>query len=137
VTRQSGRSQPCGASQARVRLAHARKFLEVAQLVAGEDFEESLSVSAALAVLAGIAASDAACCSALGRRSRSDDHRDAAGYLAQIQPGGAQAGRALIALIDLKDTAHYGLIYVTRRQLTTVLRRASMLVDFAADVLRR
>lgn len=137
MTKRSGRTQPCGAAQARTRLAHAQKFLEVAQLVATENFEASLSVSAALAVLAGIAASDAACCKALGRRSRADDHREAASLLAQITPGGAQAEKGLTALIDLKDTAHYGLIHVSRRQLTTALRRASALVDFAAEVLRR
>jgi len=50
----------------------------VAELVAGEhEIPESRSVAAALAVLAGIAASDAACCAALGRRSRGDDHRQA------------------------------------------------------------
>lgn len=55
MTRRPGRTQLCEAAQARTRLAHAQKFLEVAQLVATETFEESLSVSAALAVLAGIA----------------------------------------------------------------------------------
>jgi len=136
MTRRSGRTQPCGAAHARTRLAHARKFLQVAELVATEDFEESLSVSAALAVLAGIAASDAACCSALGRRSRSEDHRDAAELLRQIHPAGARAAKALLALLDLKDTAQYGLIHVTRRQLTTALRRASSLVDIAAGMRR-
>ena len=136
MTRQSGRTQPCGAAQARTRLAQARKFLQVAELVATEDFEESLSVAAALAVLAGIAGPDAACCRALGRRSRSEDHRDAAELLRQIHPDGAQAAKALLALIDLKDTAHYGLIHVTRRQLATALRRASSVVDFAAAMRR-
>lgn len=137
MTSRTGRTQTCGAVQARTRLAHARKFLEVAQLVASEDYEESLSVSAALAVLAGIAASDASCCKALGRRARGDDHRDAASLLAEVHPGGDRAAKALIALIDLKDTAHYGLIHITRRQLTVALRRAASLVDFAEDVLRR
>jgi len=35
--------------------------------------------------------------------------------LAQIEPGGSQAAKALLTLIDLKDTAHYGLIHVSRR----------------------
>ena len=92
--------------------------------------------SAALAVLAGIAASDAACCKALGRRSRGEDHRDAAALLGQIVPDGREAAKALIVLIDLKDTAHYGLIHVTRRQLTTVVRRAKKLVEFAENLLQ-
>ena len=137
MTKSTGRTQTCGAAQARTRLAHARKFLEVAHLVATGDFDESLSVAAALAVLAGIAASDAACCRALGRRARGDDHREAAALLSQIRPGGDRAARALLALIDLKDPAHYGLIHVTRRQLAVATRRASALVVFAEDVLRR
>lgn len=137
MKRRSGRTQICGTSQARTRLAQGRKFLEAAQLVATEDVDESLSVAAALAVLAGIAASDAACCKALGRRSRGGDHRDAAALLAEIHLGGETAARALLALIDLKDTAHYGLIHITRRQLTVANRRASLLVSFAEDVVRR
>jgi hypothetical protein len=137
MTKRTGRTQTCGPAQARARLAHARKFLEVAQVVANEELVESLSVAAALAVLAGIAASDAACCRALGRRARGDDHREAAMLLSQIRPGGEGAARALLALIDLKDTAHYGLIHVTHRQLTVATRRASTLVAFADDALRR
>jgi hypothetical protein len=87
------RQQGCGGAEARTRLAHARKFLEVAQLVAGEDVVESRSVSAALAVLAGIAAADAACCAALGRRSRSQNHHDAEDLLAQIVPDGQTTAR--------------------------------------------
>jgi hypothetical protein len=45
--------------------------LEVAERAAGEEaIPASRSVAAALAVLSGIAAADAACCAALGRRSR-------------------------------------------------------------------
>ena len=74
---------------------------------------------------------------ALGRRSRGGDHRVAAALLSEIHPGGESAARALLALIDLKDTAHYGLIHITRRQLAVANRRASTLVSFADDVLRR
>jgi hypothetical protein len=136
MTRRTGRTQICGVVQARTRLAHARRFLEAAQLVAVEEFDESVSVAASLAVLAGIAASDAACCRALGRRARGGDHREAAALVSQVQPGGEAAAKALISLLDLKDTAHYGLIHVSRRQLTVALRRASTLVTFADGVTR-
>lgn len=132
-----GRTQPCSAADARTRLGQARKFLEVAELVAGEDVEESHSVSASLAVLAGIAASDAACCSVLGRRSRSDNHHDAERLLRDIQRGGADAASALRRLLDLKDTAHYGLIHVSRQRLTAALRQARSLVEFAGRTSRR
>lgn len=60
----SPRTEDCGPIQARSRLEQAEKFHEVAELAAteGDDVDASRSVAAALAVLAGIAASDAACC---------------------------------------------------------------------------
>jgi len=117
-------------------LNHAVKSLEVSELVAGERaIPESRSVAAALAVLSGIAASDAACCAALGRRSRGDDHRQAATLLREIEDG-ARAAKALLDLLDLKDTAQYGVIPITGRELTTALRRATLLVAFAHQILR-
>ena len=75
------------------------------------------SVAASVAVLAGIAAADAACCQELGRRSRSGNHHDAEGLLEQVRPAGKQAANQLRQLIDLKDAAHYGFIEVTTAQL--------------------
>jgi len=138
VTKRGGRTQPCDRAQARTRLDNAQKALEVAQLAAAEDeIPASRSVAAALAVLSGIASADAACCAALGRRSRGDDHREAAALLSQIVPAGDRAAKALTDLLNVKDTAHYGLIPITRRELTTTLRRARTLLDFAAETLRR
>ena len=138
MTRRTGRTQTCDRAQARTRLDNAAKALEVAELAADEhDLPASRSVAAALAVLSGIASADAACCAALGRRSRGDDHREAATLLRQIVPDGDRAAKALLELIDLKDSAQYGLIPITQRQLTTALRRAKILLDHASDVLRR
>ena len=138
MTTRAGRTQPCDRLQARTRLDNAQKSLEVAELAAAErEIPASRSVAAALAVLSGIASADAACCAALGRRSRGDDHREAAALLRQIVPNGDRAAKALIELLNLKDTAHYGLIPITPAQLTATLRRASTLLDFAGQVLRR
>lgn len=121
-----------------MRLAHARKFLEVAELCAVEDQNpESATVAASLAVLAGIAAADAACCAALGLRARGQDHHDAEKHLGQVEPGGPEAARALKRLLDLKDTAQYGLIHLGGEKLRIALRQASVLVQFAAAVLMR
>ena len=60
------RSRQCDAVDARKRLADAEKYLEVAELVSSEDTLESHNVATGLAVLAGIAAADAACCKVLG-----------------------------------------------------------------------
>jgi hypothetical protein len=139
MARRAGRTQPCSAAEARTRHSHARKFYEAADLVAIEepDNPESANVAASLAVLAGIAASDAACCAALGRRSRGQDHRDAEALLAEIAPGGADAAKQLRRLLNLKDAAQYGFIHVSTAELRAVLRQAQHLLDFAELVLRR
>lgn len=138
MTKRSGRTQPCDRAQARTRLDNAQKSLEVAELAASEqEIPASRSVAAALAVLSGIASADAACCAALGRRSRGEDHREAPALLRQIVPSGDRSAKALTELLNLKDTAQYGLIPITRRELTTTLRRARTLRDFAGEVLRR
>jgi hypothetical protein len=49
--------------------------------------------AASSAVLAGIAAADAACCTVLGERSRSQDHRDATRLVRDVAPGGADAAK--------------------------------------------
>ena len=64
------RTQPCGVAEARVRAVQARKFVDMADLIL--DMDDDLAtpgVAAALAVLAGVAASDALCCRSVGERS--------------------------------------------------------------------
>ena len=80
---------------------------------------------------------DAACCAALGRRSRAQDHRAAADLLRQIAPAGDLAAAKLERLVDLKDTAQYGVIYVSAADLRTAMRLAKGLVEFAAGVVSR
>jgi hypothetical protein len=112
--------------------------MEVAELIAGEGDEIAYSSqAAALAVLAGIAASDSACCKALGRRSRGPDHREAANLVERVTPGGKQAARSLNRLLSLKDQAHYGLFDVGGADLKSALRQASGLIKFAEATLRR
>lgn len=136
--RNSGHTQRCSDADASSRLRHARKFLEVAELVAGEgDDIDYASQAAALAVLAGIAASDAACCKALGRRSRGQDHREAVALLEQVTPGGTQAASSLRRLLNLKDEAHYGLFDVGGQTLKAALRQATGLLEFAGEVQQR
>lgn len=128
-----GRTQTCGPPQASQRLGQARSYMDVARLTADEKDPnlEYAAVAASVAILAGIAAADAACCRALGRRSRSGNHHDAEVLLAEITPGGKQAAKQLRQLIDIKDTAHYGFISITAGQLKRALRQAEHLVDFA------
>jgi len=133
------RAQDCGPAQARQRLTHAQSFLEVAELTAdvADPALEYGGVAASVAILAGIAAADAACCQVLGRRSRSDDHHDAEMLLAEITPGGKRAAGHLRKLITLKDAAHYGFISVTTPELKQSMHQAQQLVDFAETQLQR
>jgi hypothetical protein len=119
-------------------LARARSFLEVAKMTADENDPqlEYGAAAASIAVLAGIAAADAACCHALGRRSRSDNHHDAEQLLAQITPGGKRAAGELRKLISLKDAAHYGFITPSAAELKRSLRQAERLVLFAEKVVQ-
>jgi len=87
-------------------------------------------------VLAGIAASDAACCAALGQRSRTDNHMDAAKLLEQIViPDEAPAANALRRMLREKDNAHYGLDRISKRTLLPLQRQAATLIAFANEVL--
>jgi len=122
-------------------MQRAREFLEVAELVVDEKDRDASPVyassAAALAVLAGIAASDAACCKVLEERSRSDSHRDAEMLLAQITPGGKRAAGDLRELLNLKDKAQYGFLRMSVPEVRKVMRRAGKLINFAAEVLSR
>ena len=122
-------------------MERAREFLTVAELVVDEKDEDAsfvyASSAAALAVLAGVAASDAACCRALQERSRSQNHRDAERLLTQITPGGKEAAGDLRELLNLKDKAQYGFLKMSVPEVRKVMRRANGLVEFAAGVLSR
>jgi len=131
------RAAPCNIADARFRLAQARKFHEVALVAAAEhEIDESIGCAAALEVLAGIAASDAACCAALGQRSRSDNHMDAAKMLEQILvPDGTRPANALRRMLRVKDNAHYGLERISVGTLTPLQRQAETLIAFAEEVI--
>lgn len=126
------RTQPCSPDDAAKRLRDARGFLEVAELA-----DQDAGVSAANAVLAGIAAADAACCAALAERSRGQDHRDAVALVAQVRPGGQEASAALRRLLALKNDAEYGLKSLSSANRDTALRQARKLIEFAEAAVSR
>lgn len=132
------RAADCTKDTARKRLDMARKFYEVAEVVETEAdvLPTAISVAGSLAVLAGIAASDAACCAALGRHSRGQGHKAAVDMLRQVAGGDAAASR-LDAMLDKKDSAHYGAMALSRTELKTIMRSGKALIDFAAGVLSR
>lgn len=131
------RVQTCGEGEARIRLKQARLFLDVAETVHDNDLDASFNVAASLCVLAGIAASDAACCVALGERPRGQDHHEAEVVVKRIPGVGAEMAKALHRLLVLKDDAHYGMLFISRDKTTTAVRNASRLIELAERVAAR
>lgn len=138
--RPGGRVSPCTPADARARLRKAQSFITGAELIVemSDDADLDLpAVAAALAVLAGIAASDAACCSALGQYARGQDHRQAERLLATVTPDGPQMAKDLKRLLDRKDNAHCGFISTTLAEASEMLAWAVRLVSSAERVLIR
>jgi hypothetical protein len=115
----------------------ARAYLETADLVANERREGFSNVTAGLAILAGIAASDAICCVRLGRYHRGEDHRRATELLQAATPDGRELAIRLERLVGLKDTAHYGAALVTPTNANLAVRWARQLVSRAQEELER
>jgi hypothetical protein len=128
----------CDRADAQVRLRHAESFLLVAELVLAQPDDPPLaltSVAASVAVLAGIAASDAACCASLGLRARGQDHAEAIDLVRSVSPGGEQMARDLGRLLNLKDNAQYGILMVPRDKAESAVAWARRLVENARQVL--
>lgn len=116
-------------SQARARGAIAEKNLEVAELVA-EEGGASINVCVGLAVLAGIAASDAVCIAATGERYAGQDHVSAAELLERVD---SALGKRLRLLVALKPSSHYGDLLLSEVDRKAALRSARLLVQAAVS----
>ena len=114
----------------------------MADLVLGEQVETETDddainlggVSAALAVLAGIAASDAATCQRLGVRSRGQDHTEAVGLLRTVLPDGPDLAKDLERLLDIKDSAQYGVLGVSDAEARRAVDWARRMVARVRDI---
>lgn len=134
----SPRTHPCGIVEARTRFATAAAYLEVAELVLGEASEgEFSSVAAGLAVLAGIAASDAICCARLKQRHRGNNHSEAAELLESATSDGKSLATTLLRLLDIKDAAHYGVVTVAPSKAVDAVKWAARLVRSAQTEVER
>lgn len=132
------RTAPCSIADARTRLGTAQAYLEVARQVLAEPGRgEYLNVAAGLAVLSGIAASDAICGARLGYLHRGDDHKAAQEMLRTATPDGDKLATQLGRLLSLKDAAHYGVQVVSSRNATDATRWASRLVERAREETER
>lgn len=135
--RQPSRTQRCGPEEARSRLRDARAHLQIAELASRTSAPEEIKAAISSAVLAGIAAADAACCQALGERSRGQDHLEAVRFVKQVAPEGLTAANALERLLSLKDEAQYGFTDLGGQRLLASLRQARALTAFAESTLER
>lgn len=132
------RTTSASRADARLRLRAAEAYVEVADLVLLDaDRVEMPGVAAALAVLAGIAASDAICAARLGKIHRGDDHRAASALLARATVDGQSLGAVFARLIDLKDQAHYGVVAVPAQRSRAALKWARQLTDRAREEIER
>ena len=105
--RRSARQEPCGRVEATSRLAQADAYLVAARLVVDDASDvANPGVAGALAVLAAIAAADAACCARL-------------------------ASKDLQRLLDRKDTVHYGTTMITAAEGARMVGWAARLVGHA------
>lgn len=126
------RTDPCGRPEALNRLAQADAFLAAAELVVADPSDLAFpGVAAALAVLAGVAAADAACCARLGRRARGQAHAEALTLIATVAPGGAAMAKDLDRLLARKDSSHYGVAFVSAAEAARMVGWAKRLVTTA------
>jgi hypothetical protein len=135
--RGSGRTAACDRADAAVRLRHAESFLLVADLVLDQPEDPGLalaSVAASLAVLAGIAAADAACCAAIGRRAHGQNYEEATALVGTIARSGDAMARDLARLLALKDDVQYGVLVISTIRARSSLNWARRLATAARDV---
>lgn len=127
--RHVGRTAACTKADARQRLDQARAYLIAATLIADDaGLQAWASVATGCAVLAGIAAADAICCTTIGEHSRGQDHRQALDVLCQAVPDGPVVSTWLRRLLDLKDEAHYGIATVSAQDARRALSNAKRLI---------
>jgi hypothetical protein len=130
------RMAECTPAQARSRLQQAEAFVMAADLVLSDETDTATpGVAAARAVLAGIAASDAACCAKLRKRPRGQDHSEAIKLLGTVVPHGEHMTKDLSRLLAAKDESHYGVTLVDRTKARRLVGYARRITELAGHVL--
>jgi hypothetical protein len=124
-----------GRVEALARLDDARAFLQQAELsLELVDGSRRYAVAVSSAVLAGIAAADAACAVSLGTTS-AGQHDQVVKLLRRIS-GGGRASNDMSRLLASKSAAQYSGGSVTQRAAADSIARAQRLVRFAEEQLR-
>jgi hypothetical protein len=138
MTRARGKVVECGLEQARIRLRQAQAFVWVAGLVLADTDNPDLplgGVTAAVAVLSGIAAADAACCARLGKQYRGQDHTQAVDLVRTVRPQGELLAKDLGRLLAIKDNVHYQAIAISATDAKAAVAQARRMVDTVAKLL--
>ena len=132
MARSKTRTQSCDRSDALTRLAQSEAFLLASELIIDDDSDDATpSVAASLAVLAGIAASDAACCARLGVRARGQSHTEAVDLVRTVEPSGVDMAKDLQRLLNRKDGSQYGLAFVSSAEASRMVNWANRLLAHA------
>lgn len=132
MARSKTKTQSCDRNDALTRLAQSESFLLAAELIVDDDSDDATpSVAASLAVFAGIAASDAACCARLGVRARGQSHSEAVRLLGTVEPHGADMAKDLQRLLSRKDDSQYGLAFVSSAEAGRMVGWAKRLLGHA------
>lgn len=131
MTRGSGRTVPCDNSYAVARFRKAESFAFTAELDPLSEDATQRSVAVSNAVLAGIAAADAICCSSLGKRSAGSNHEQAVALLAETPGMGQDAGYYLRMLLSTKYKAQYDSRNPTISETKRALRSMRALIRIA------
>lgn len=130
------KTRPVDRAHAENRLNDARAFLQQAEIsLQFVDGPRRHATVVSSAVLAGIAACDAACALALGMVS-SGAHDQAVRLLTHVS-GSTKAVGDLSKLVAIKTATQYTGKSMAERQATDAITRAQRLVAFAESQLRR
>ena len=120
------------AQDVRVRAKHAHTFLASLNLVneLGTDagITSTANVVGVLAVNASIAASDAICGLALGKRAAGDAHDEAVKLLSTATVNGAKYANDLRRILSVKSDVQYSPIFLSEGRATDITRLARRLV---------
>lgn len=130
------KTRPVDRVHAQARLNDAHAFLQQAEIsLQFVDGPRRNATAVSSAVLAGIAACDAACALALGIVS-AGAHDQAVRLLNRVS-GSTKAVGDLSKLVAIKTAAQYTGKSIAERQATDAIKRAQRLIAFAESQLRR
>lgn len=136
----TARTTPMTRADVAARAAHARGFLSAAEII--DQFSDEVADDAAahvvgsLAVLAGIAATDAICGHALGRRAAGENHDEAIALMKTATTQGREFARDLARLLGAKSNVQYSPRVVTAATSRELVKYARRLADGMSRLLR-